>query len=49
MLLDMNMGMASNFRYMAAEGHYDEQVAYDTTYSIEFVMPSESLGAQYVD
>lgn len=49
MLLDMNMGMASNFRYLAAEDHYDEQVAYDTTYSIEFVKYSESLGAQYVD
>lgn len=49
MILDMDMGMASNFRYLAAEDHYDEQVAYDTTYSIEFVKPSESLGAQYVD
>ncbi len=49
MLLDMNTGMASNFRYLAAEDHYDEQVAYDTTYSIEFVDYSESLGAQYID
>lgn len=49
MLLDMNIGMASNFRYLAEEDHYDEQEAYDTTYSIEFVKYSESLGAQYID